>query len=531
MKALTLVLPALALGGAALLVAPAPTLQAFSVNGDVLQLGQRDVRLFNNFADASANNNNTPHPMFPGFVQAEMSIWKGVVEWGSLPHGDGSGDPTQANLGDGGANFDTTFVGNATAVGTTDNNIVSAINGCGSGVLAFAERPSSNGWRIRFCDAQWQWTDNVGNPFARQDIQGVMTHEYGHVLGLNHTGVGQATMFPSTAGGPAPRSIHADDIAGVQAVYGVAADTKPVICSTSVNAGTLTIRGVRFDPVDNDVWFPRSVATSPALGDPRIRLLGVPSTKNGTEIVVTIPVGVGPGDVLVKTSDTGGKSLSNAFPMDPANPIAVPCLFAAAEVSPSTIEVLDPGTAQSVTVSGFAMNTLASIDLNGNPIDPSRYTVVNDETVTIDMPLGVLGTNTLTLSDGTDSSDIDFTIVEPALPKLELGTGDDFNETANGQQMNVVLAGKVGTVHQVWFSKSPLPSNHMLANWLLGNNFTDFRFALARTMGPDGYHQSSPTVVFGGVSSTVFYCQSIDLTTPPSPQYGVSNLQIITLTP
>ena len=202
-------------------------------------------------------------------------------------------------------------------------------------------------------------------------------------------------------------------------------------------------------------------------------------------------------------------------------------------MTPSTIESLDPGTTQSVTISGAGLNDVISIEWNSVPIPTSRWTTVDASTITIDMPQGgVLGAgNTLELTDGVTTDTIDFTVVEPATPKLELGNGNPLNATANGQQMNVILAGKVGTVHQVWFSKSPLPSNHPLANWLLGNNFSDFRFALARTIGPNGYHQSSPTVVFGGVSSTVFYCQSIDLTTPPSPMYGVSNLQSITLTP
>jgi hypothetical protein len=210
--------------------------------------------------------------------------------------------------------------------------------------------------------------------------------------------------------------------------------------------------------------------------------------------------------------------------------IAVPCPFAAAQVSPTTIESLDPGTAQSVTINGFSFNTLASIELNGNLVDPSRYTIVNDTTITIDMPQGLLGANTLSLSDGVDSSDIPITIVEPASPKLELGTGDDFSVTANGNPMNIIFAGTVGTSHQIWYSKSPLPSNHPQANWLLGNNFMDFRFALGRVIGAQGYTQLAPTISYSG-AGVDFYCQSIDISTPPAPEYGISNLQIITLTP
>ena len=55
----------------------------FSLIGGSLGLGQRDFRVFNNFTDASANNNTTPDPDFPSAVGATQAIWKGHIEWGS----------------------------------------------------------------------------------------------------------------------------------------------------------------------------------------------------------------------------------------------------------------------------------------------------------------------------------------------------------------------------------------------------------------------------------------------------------------
>ena len=52
-------------------------------------------------------------------------------------------------------------------------------------------------------------------------IEGVQVHEIGHALGLAHTNVGGATMFPSVAScDNGPASIEADDIAGINALYG-----------------------------------------------------------------------------------------------------------------------------------------------------------------------------------------------------------------------------------------------------------------------------------------------------------------------
>ena len=534
MKALGFVLPGLALGAAALLVSPGETASGFVLNGSTLGVGQRDFRLFNNFTDSTANNNSGARAQFPGALGAEQAIWKGTVEWGSTEHGNGQGDPTQP-IGDGGANFDAVWMGNATGVGGRDDNIISTISSCSGGTLAFAELSSTNGWRIRFCEAGVSWDDGPNQVQGRFDIQAVQAHEYGHVVGLGHSSVGAATMFFSIgAGSLAERSIEADDAAGTQAIYGVAAANKPQVWQTDGNAGsgTLTILGRNFDPTDNDIWFTPSAATATG-ADPRVRVFGVASTAGGTRIDVTIPAAAGPGDVLVKTSATGGASMSNAFPSDLVGVNTSDALapFQALTVTPSTIEALDPGTAQSVTIGGFQLDSTTSIELNSVPVDSARWTAVDDETITIDMPQGLLGTNTLELSDGSDTVAINIDIVEVSSPKLELGTGDPANVVPDGSTMNILVAGTVATAHRIYYSTSNVPSIHPLADFDLGNNFTNFFFGAIFTIGSEGYTQFGAPVTFVGGSPTIFYSQAIDVTTPPAPKFGVSNLQSVTLTP
>jgi hypothetical protein len=52
------------------------------------------------------------------------------------------------------------------------------------------------------------------------DIDGVMAHEVGHVIGIGHSTVSGATMYPSvSACNTANRSLHSDDIAAKNDLY------------------------------------------------------------------------------------------------------------------------------------------------------------------------------------------------------------------------------------------------------------------------------------------------------------------------
>ncbi len=312
-----LILPSLALCVGGLCVLPSmEEAQAWSLLGTKLNQNQRDFRIFNNFTDSSANNNNVPDSQFPGHQGVVMAIWKGAVEWGSRAHGDGSGDPTQGTLGSGGANFDAHFQGLATVVGDGNDKIQSEIGGSSGGVLAYTEGNGGQGWRIRYYRS-WSWEDGPGAPGGGIDIQGVACHEYGHALGLGHTSASGATMRPSISGtGSGQRSINSDDIAGIQANYGAADPLKPIISSVNVVGSTIQINGSGFDAIENQIWFTPSFAQ--ASGGTPVKVTGL--TSNGTFLSATIPTGAGPGDILVRRDGIGNMALSNAMPIDLIGP-------------------------------------------------------------------------------------------------------------------------------------------------------------------------------------------------------------------
>uniref|UniRef100_A0A2N9FS30 Peptidase metallopeptidase domain-containing protein n=1 Tax=Fagus sylvatica TaxID=28930 RepID=A0A2N9FS30_FAGSY len=95
-----------------------------------------------------------------------------------------------------------------------DHGDGSAFDGAG-GILAHAYPPSDG--RFHY-DADERWSVGaVPNAF---DLETVALHEIGHLLGLDHSEVEGAIMWPTISSGRT-QGLHRDDIDGIKALYNV----------------------------------------------------------------------------------------------------------------------------------------------------------------------------------------------------------------------------------------------------------------------------------------------------------------------
>ncbi|KAI7998422.1 Metalloendoproteinase 3-MMP [Camellia lanceoleosa] len=89
------------------------------------------------------------------------------------------------------------------------------------GTLAHAFSPPSGRFHLDSAE-NWIVTGNIGDSTAASavDLESVAVHEIGHLLGLGHSSIESAIMYPSISSATRKVELVSDDIQGIQSLYG-----------------------------------------------------------------------------------------------------------------------------------------------------------------------------------------------------------------------------------------------------------------------------------------------------------------------
>ena len=207
----------------------APTLGPGGATWSIIGLGVSsalELDQFGNPAHGSGSAATTtslaalnPSLNIPGIINDALNLWASV-----------SGFTNLGQVADSGLGLEASEAG-AGSFGDIRIGAI-AFDGAG-GVLAHGYQPGTEaifsngsiGGDVHIDNSETWVGEGEGNGINSFDLAYVLLHEIGHALGLGHSDVAGSVLFPSypLGSGVATFALTADDIAGIQSIYGPAA--------------------------------------------------------------------------------------------------------------------------------------------------------------------------------------------------------------------------------------------------------------------------------------------------------------------
>ena len=196
--------------------------------------------------------------------------------------------------------------------------------------------------------------------------------------------------------------------------------------------------------------------------------------------------------------------------------------------TPTVVEALRPGTRQDLSVLGQNFPPFAKVQIDGVFLEPESYTVVDENEITIDLPqLTALGEHSLIVRDGSDTDSIGFRVKEAASPILQFANGDWLTPIAPLAEVELVMAGGVGSLQWVFFSFSNMPSVDPLITLDIGDGFRDLHLGGVYFIPKAGWVLDHLSVPAGFAMETPVFAQALGLS---DTGLRVSNVQAAMIT-
>jgi hypothetical protein len=208
----------------------------------------------------------------------------------------------------------------------------------------------------------------------------------------------------------------------------------------------------------------------------------------------------------------------------PPDPLTVTAIV------PGVVDRLVPGSLETVNILGTAFEVgITFVEIDGVPLS-TTFTVLNDTTISFDMPDSFgLGNHTVTVIKGLESDSGMVTIFPNSGATIQVGTGDAGN-AVSAAAIPVRLAGQLGQVMLLIASPSNLPSNLPGKIHLdLGANFSQSANLGAYVIGGDGV--TDDVISIGGISGIDLFFQPLNVPIPFGWPMAEGNLQHVFLLP